>query len=303
MDEDTAELVERRLTDKVRESVEKELKRRYWWLGVITLVLTSGTVTLIVNAIMIDARLKLETARAVQEMSSDRINKAADEVAKLMDRTAKVQADFEKRAQEAEARFNGLNDKAKALGEEVSMSSKRALAVSSDLQMQLAALGDIVRTLVVQPSASPRTGDSLALAFDSIQKQKKSSETKISEAESKSDKFLAKFRSVILGKWSIVKWFDARGNSNLGILSVDEKVSDDSFRGILVITAGSDGRKIVQEITLTRKGTKIHLVGRVVSGTNWSDDSMELELISGRLVGGGADKLGIKQENIFQKLL
>ena len=232
----------------MRESVETELKRRYWWLGVITLVLSSGTVTLIVNAILVDARLKLETARAVQEMSSDRINKASDEVAKLMDRTAKVQSEFERRAQEAEARFVGLNDKAKSLGEELSTSSKRTLAVSLELQEQLASLGDVVRKLAVSPSTGARDRDSLNLSLDELQRRRALSEAKISDAEAKTKAFATQFRSAMLGKWSIATWSDARGFSNTGILSIDQKLDDDRFAGMMTITAGLDGRKIEEEV-------------------------------------------------------
>src|SRR6266496_2528324 len=151
MEEDNIELIERRLTEKVREAVKKELKRRYWWLGIITLVLSSGTITLIVNSILTDARLKLETARAVQELSTDRINKASDKVAELTDKTTKIQTEFEKRAQDAEARFTGLSDKAKSLGEEVSNSSTRALSVALGLQDQLARLNGVVQQMAAEP--------------------------------------------------------------------------------------------------------------------------------------------------------
>jgi hypothetical protein len=40
--EDELELQKRRLIDNVRESVEKELKKRYSWLGIMVLLITSG---------------------------------------------------------------------------------------------------------------------------------------------------------------------------------------------------------------------------------------------------------------------
>ena len=40
MDPENTELLERRLTESVRVSVEAELKRRYSWIGLITVLLT-----------------------------------------------------------------------------------------------------------------------------------------------------------------------------------------------------------------------------------------------------------------------
>ena len=108
----------------------------------------------------------------------------------------------------------------------------------------------------------------------------------------------------MLGKWSIATWSDARGFSNTGILSIDQKLDDDRFAGMMTITAGLDGRKIEEEVHLTRNGTKIKFTGRVIRGANWANDSFDLELSNDRMSGtwiGAAS--GMRQEIVFQKLL
>jgi hypothetical protein len=303
MDEENIELIERRLIDRVREAVEKELKRRYWWLGIITLVLTSGTVTLIVNAILADARLKLETARAVQELSTDRINKASDKVAELTDKTTKIQGEFEKRAQEAEARFTGLSDKAKSLSEEVSNSSKRSLSVASQIQGQLARLSGVVQEIAEKPTAQASAGGPVVETLDDIQKVLKSSESKISEAKTSSDEFLKNFQNIMLGKWAIDIWRDDSGYSHSGILSVDQRLGEEKFRGTFHIVSGIDGRKINEDVTITRDGATVHLIGHVVNDVRWQDDTMNFELKDNFLVGSVVDKAGRKANVVLRKLL
>lgn len=302
MDEEREELVSRRLTDAVRESVEKELKRRYWWLGVITLVLTSGTVTLIVNAILADARLKLEIAQAVQEFSSDRINKASEAVEKLTERTAKVQSEFEKRATDAEARFTGLADRGKSLADELSVSSENSLKAISDLQLQTDSLASILRDLINEPGVSPAKRIALVTEVEKIQRSLGASGERIKEARSKVEALRKDFNSVMLGKWSIERWLNSRGRTRTGILSIDRRTEDNTFSGTLTIAA--DGVTIIEEVVVTRKEAVVQIDTKVIKGPGWwAPDKFTLELNGDLLRGSVKDDSGITGEIVFRKIL
>jgi hypothetical protein len=287
----------------VRESVEKELKRRYWWLGVITLVLTSGTVTLVVNAILADARLKLETARAVQELSTDRINKASEDVAKLAEKTAKIQSEFEKRAADAEARFSGLATRGKFLAEELSGSTERTLKVASDLKTQIDALAVVVRDIAQEPAISAAKRLATLSKVDEIQRSLNSSGASIVNATTTVENFQKDFRSVMLGKWTIEKWKNSNGLSRTGILSVDRRTENDGFAGVLTIELG-DGRTVIEEVVIRRNGTAVRVDGTVVKGKeHWAPDKFTFELKDGRLIGSLKDDTGMSAEVILKKIL
>jgi hypothetical protein len=73
MEENERELLRRQLTDDVRETVEKELKRRYTWLGLIAIIFTSGVITLIVDNLLKSAHIELHPAKKVQELTAKRL--------------------------------------------------------------------------------------------------------------------------------------------------------------------------------------------------------------------------------------
>ena len=90
----------------------------------------------------------------------------------------------------------------------------------------------------------------------------------------------------MLGKWSIDRWRQENGLSHTGILSVDERLGGEKLRGVFHIVVGGDGRKVDEEVTITRDGTTVHMEGRVISGTGWSADRLIFELKNNILVGG-----------------
>ncbi len=51
------ELLAKRLTESVRASVETELKRRYSWIAVIAVLLTSGVIVGVFNSVLLDTRV------------------------------------------------------------------------------------------------------------------------------------------------------------------------------------------------------------------------------------------------------
>ncbi len=57
MDPESRELLERRLTESVRASVEAELKRHYSWIVVIAVLLTSGVIVGLFNSVLLGTRV------------------------------------------------------------------------------------------------------------------------------------------------------------------------------------------------------------------------------------------------------
>ena len=84
------------------------------------------------------------------------------------------------------------------------------------------------------------------------------------------------FQGFLLGKWTIERWRQENGLLHTGTLSVDERLGDDKLRGVFHIVVGGDGRKVVEEVTITRKGTMVHMEGRVISGSRWLADKLTL---------------------------
>ena len=87
-----------------------------------------------------------------------------------------------------------------------------------------------------------------------------------------------------------------------GTLSVDERLGDDKLRGVFHIVVGGDGRKVVEEVTITRKGTMVHMEGRVISGSRWLADKLTFDLKNNLLVGGTSDESGNFSDLVLRKM-
>ena len=139
-----------------------------------------------------------------------------------------------------------------------------------------------------------------AVSFDAPLRPK-SSQTIIKTATS-GEHFPKDFPGFMSGKWSIERWRQENGLSHTGILSVDERLGEDKLRGVFHIVVGGDGRKVVEEVTITRKGTTVHMEGRLISGTGWLADKLTFELRNNLLVGGSSDETGNFSELVLRKI-
>ena len=104
-DEDEKELEQRRLTDEVRQTVERELKKRYSWIGLILAVVMGSLITLLVRQSLAGAEVQLK----VTEKLSERVND------QLVD----------------------LEQRAKSLGRHLADVTEQSLRFSDDLRTQI----------------------------------------------------------------------------------------------------------------------------------------------------------------------
>ena len=110
------------------------------------------------------------------------------------------------------------------------------------------------------------------------------------------------FETFMLGKWTIERWRQENGLSHTGMLSVDERLGDGKLRGVFQIVVGGDGRKVVEEVTITRKGAMVYMEGRVISGTGWLADRLTLDVKNNLLVGGTSDESGNFSDLVLRKV-
>lgn len=159
MDEDHFELLARRLTDEVRASAEAELKRRYSWMGVIALILTSGMLALLVRQQTFDTQVTVEAA-------AERIRHAAEAAETVTLSVEGVRESLEEIRQQTE------NINTRLVG-----GTKGQFATTEELRSQLNALAAIVDDLVQDRIGGNEAPTNLASRVERIQ-------TSISESES-----------------------------------------------------------------------------------------------------------------------
>lgn len=114
-DENEKELERRRLTDEVRQTVERELKKRYSWIGLILAVVMGSLITLLVRQSLSGAEVQLK----VTEKLSERVND------QLVD----------------------LEQRAKSLGQHLADVTEQSLRFSDDLRTQINEQNNVVAGL------------------------------------------------------------------------------------------------------------------------------------------------------------
>jgi hypothetical protein len=300
---DQDELQQRRLTDSVREAVERDLKRRYTWLGFIMLLITSGTIGVVVNQMLANAQLQLETARALQDHSTDRILKATEESEKLVKRTQAIQERFRETAQDAETRFDDLRSRASSLATELWHASNRNFDAIKELRSDLAQLTLVVEGVAGQRSLAESLPDpSVVKGIQDIKKSLKASEERIEAATNTSSRFFETYQSRIWGAWKIESWPEGFGESNSGTLLVYGPDDHNTFKGTMFIIAALDRREILQDVEITVEEQKVVMKGTVVSGDKWANNEFEFELQGDELIGKSFDSRGREAEVTLRRM-
>jgi hypothetical protein len=188
---DQIELIRRRLTDEVRDSVEKELKRRYSWIGIVAIVLTSGGLVLWVKNALFDARVKLESAQEVQKAATLKVSKAAESADQIQQRVI----DVETKATEASNSINRTIRQAAAVRKDLSEISTANLGVSEKLRSDFDALTGVVNTLV---ATQPQLGKQITELRNSTMSIKADIDMHRTRAElAKYDVVIFPFRSAL----------------------------------------------------------------------------------------------------------
>jgi len=134
MDEkDQIELVTRRLIEDVRENVEKTLRVKYTWLGIILTALTAGGGTLIINS-------WLDQYKGIVikgEVATDRANDVAAKAETALASLEKKQTAFMNQTQDSQ-------DLTKGLMKAIQETNERVEAISEELKTNISDLTSIV---------------------------------------------------------------------------------------------------------------------------------------------------------------
>ena len=155
MDEqDALELQRRRLLEDIRESVEKQLIRRYSWIGVVVAAVAGLLVTLTVRDLLSDARVQLAAARQVQEDTTKRLLDATQASTELSATTEASIKKFEAVKTSVERRLQEVISQATSLRTSLAKESTSTLKISADLNTELKRLSKAVGELGARQTAS-----------------------------------------------------------------------------------------------------------------------------------------------------
>jgi methyl-accepting chemotaxis protein len=143
-------LYKKQVADELRDGVEKSLKKKYAWLGLLVFVLSGGGITLLVNNILSGAQTNVAVAEALQKRSIKTLDELDKSIKKIDQFTTSIER-IEKRAQALENRYSAVEN-----------FSKGSLEVSSSLKQEISNLNKIVRDLAkLQEVKSPAIQDIL----------------------------------------------------------------------------------------------------------------------------------------------
>jgi hypothetical protein len=115
------------------------------------------------------------------------------------------------------------------------------------------------------------------------------------------DQFRKDFERVMPGKWYIETWRTSGAETYSGALTVEARPAGAKFRGVFHLVFSRDGRKVDEEVTISRDGTKVLMEGQIAPGTSWASHKLTLELRGDRLVGGARNQRGTESNVMLRK--
>ncbi len=144
MDDDKTELLEHRLRETLRTSVEADLKRKYSWFGIIGIVLTSGILVSLFNIVLNDSRVNLEVAKALEQHFRKSYIEAEKKISDARDRIEKRDKEFSESVAENDRKLKQLVLQAEKLEKKLKKSSSAQLSLITLLRKQFAALTEVI---------------------------------------------------------------------------------------------------------------------------------------------------------------
>jgi len=235
LDEDKLELIERRLTEKVRSSVEKDLRIKYLWLGLLSAVFTSGAITLIVNNLFTESKVQLRAAVTMQDLTTDRLTKAVDETTKLASRAKKLETELNKSVESLNRQLVQISRKAESLLEKTSSTSTGSLRITESLRQDLDRLSKIVQQQALSQTGPAKASSATRLSLSELQKSLTQSENELKTAKIKAD--LTKYPVNIAGTTNGMNLLPIlRSEGFLVSTSADPNHTDENSIGIRLST-------------------------------------------------------------------
>jgi len=165
---DALELQRRRLVDEVRDSVEKQLLRRYSWAGAVVAAIAGLLVTLTVRDLLSDSRVELAAAQKVQEDTTTRLLDATEASTILSAKTEDSIEEFHAIKDSVEKRLQELSTQASSLRSSLSRESTSTLKISGDMNAKIQRLTKVVTNLSEKVAASDVERVSLAETLGAI---------------------------------------------------------------------------------------------------------------------------------------
>lgn len=196
MDNKERELLRRQLTDEIRDAVEKELKRRYTWLGLIAIIFTSGAITLIVDNLLKSAHVELHSAKRVQELASVRLTTAAEKAEEIISKAESA----ERRIESAEQKINILPTRIESSLTELERKTNSAISISSDLQKELEKVNRFIKSLAVDQRRTDEKTRAFVAQIAEVQESLDRSGKQISQEKTRAKEFVAA-KAVAIGNW------------------------------------------------------------------------------------------------------
>jgi outer membrane murein-binding lipoprotein Lpp len=130
--EEEKELEKRRLSEEVRLAVERDLKRRYSWLGIVVAVIMSSVITLTVREILYPARVQLEVMKEMGKQAGEQLVKTSTQYEKL------------------NSHFIDLEQASEMLRQKLVEASQTNLGFTDGLRGKIADLSSVVSSLNAQ---------------------------------------------------------------------------------------------------------------------------------------------------------
>ena len=149
-DNEKLELERYRLTEQVKDSVEKELKKRYSWYGVVALAIISTFIYLTVRDVLTNVKDEIATARGAQESAAERLVAASIKMDEITMEVAKSKTDFENTRKLALIKIDEAKSSAEKMKVFVETANKGNIAIANKFQKDLSDVSDIVKKLVAQ---------------------------------------------------------------------------------------------------------------------------------------------------------
>ncbi len=141
------ELLERRLIESVRHSVEIELKRRYSWIGIIAIFLTSGMMYSVFTSVLDEHRVRLQKSIELEVYFQKKFDKAVDEIYDARRSIINKEKDFAQLSQEITKEVQSLKTIADEHNDMLSKHSLTQKNIDQNFNEQIAQIMNLVSIL------------------------------------------------------------------------------------------------------------------------------------------------------------
>jgi hypothetical protein len=110
------------------------------------------------------------------------------------------------------------------------------------------------------------------------------------------------YRKTMPGRWASESWQGESGFSTRAALIVLERVGTQQFLGTFHFVVENGAGEFDEQVVIDCVDSRIHILGAVIPGTRWAEDSLVFDLQGNRLVGSGKDEAGRSMSVVMKKV-